>query len=134
MRGEVVIHFLWTEGYSQRVFPWICPPQDSLTCVSCFGIKTFLFLYLQQKTLMCCFPPSDQKKKKKAALAVFHLAVWWLKILISHYLTLLTCNIWGNLAEIQARPVEGSGARLWRHLLVTSKYDKVELALSLLRG
>ena len=29
--------------------------------------------------------------------------------------------------------LEGSGARLWRYLLVTSKYDKVELALSLLR-
>ena len=73
-------------------------------------------------------------KIKKSVLAVFHLAEWWLKVLISHYLTLLTCNIWGNLAEIQARPVEGSGARLWSHLLVTSKYDKVELALSLLRG
>ena len=73
-------------------------------------------------------------KIKKSVLAVFHLAEWWLKVLISHYLTLLTCNIWGNLAEIQARPVEGSGARLWSHLLVTSKYDKVELVLRLLRG
>ena len=93
MLGEVITHFLWIPGYSQRVFPWICPPQDSLTCVSCLGVKTFLFLYLGQKTVMCCFPPSLQKKKK-AVLAVFHLAVWWLKVLISHCLTLLTCNIW----------------------------------------
>ena len=107
MLGEVITHFLWIAGYSKRVFPWICPPQDSLTCVSCLGVKTFLYLYLGQKTVMCCFPPSLQKKKKKkAVLAVFHLAVWWLKVLISHCLTLLTWNICGNWAEIQAQPVE----------------------------
>lgn len=38
----------------------------------------------------------------------------------------------GDLAEMRGQPVEGSGARLGRHLLVISENDKIELALSLL--